>query len=342
MMLSATTLVFYGLAWLLFLSISTTTTTTTYAASQSSNNLYTILGVTQTATSREIKSAYRRKALDTHPDKNKAVSAEQAAEAFRQVVQAFEVLSDPERREYYDATGRTEEQDQQQGYGEYQQQQQHQQQAYHWHFHWHDQQQQQQQQQQQHAYHNMHLRDTWEAQNAQSRMMHITSLQQFRTLMLDDEQVRLERHFLLCFVKPGQMEAMALHEMVFPYPFAGMSEQQIWWEDILQTMYVSLTEHEAPLAEFFGLSLDDPQWNKPVFIYGKAGSTFETGSQFSRIQTTNRDEMESFVWEHLQVKIEFVNRHSHAVELFWMDGKCFLFWRFNNSQLSFPTNVIVA
>ena len=55
-------------------------------------DLYKILGLQKNASTKEIKSAYRRKAMDTHPDKRgKDVSAEEAAEAFRQVVHAFEV-----------------------------------------------------------------------------------------------------------------------------------------------------------------------------------------------------------------------------------------------------------
>jgi farnesyl diphosphate synthase len=50
--------------------------------------------VERSATTQEIKTAYRRKALDTHPDKNRHMPQEQAAESFRQVVHAFEILSD--------------------------------------------------------------------------------------------------------------------------------------------------------------------------------------------------------------------------------------------------------
>lgn len=68
-------------------------------------NLYTILGVSNTATTQQIKSAYRRKARDTHPDKNRNVSAENAAIEFQKVVHAFEILSDVTSRRRYDVRG---------------------------------------------------------------------------------------------------------------------------------------------------------------------------------------------------------------------------------------------
>ncbi|CAE7218607.1 hyou1 [Symbiodinium sp. CCMP2592] len=55
-------------------------------------NLYTALGVSVSAGEADIRSAYRRRALATHPDKGGS------AEAFRLVVKAFETLADPRRR----------------------------------------------------------------------------------------------------------------------------------------------------------------------------------------------------------------------------------------------------
>lgn len=63
---------------------------------------YEILGVSKTATDKEIKSAFRRLAKEYHPDLNKA---EDAAEKFKEVQEAYEVLSDENKRKMYDQYG---------------------------------------------------------------------------------------------------------------------------------------------------------------------------------------------------------------------------------------------
>jgi DnaJ family protein A protein 5 len=63
---------------------------------------YDLLGIARQATEDEIKKAYRRKALELHPDRNYG-DEEAATKTFAEVQAAYEVLSDPQERAWYDS-----------------------------------------------------------------------------------------------------------------------------------------------------------------------------------------------------------------------------------------------
>ncbi|MBI3325083.1 MAG: molecular chaperone DnaJ [Nitrospinae bacterium] len=64
---------------------------------------YAVLGIQRTATPEDVKKAYRRLALQYHPDRNPGDNA--AEEKFKEASEAYQVLSDPEKREVYDRYG---------------------------------------------------------------------------------------------------------------------------------------------------------------------------------------------------------------------------------------------
>ena len=272
-----------------------------------STDLYKILGLKQpNASIKEIKSAYRRKAIDTHPDKrSKDVSAEEAAEAFRQVVHAFEILSDENSRRRYDrgedvgsSTSSSSTTPSSSS-------------SHQWHF--------------QRQQWNVQLKDKLEVKQAQARVLHVVSIDQLRTIMLDDND-RLDRNLLICFFTP-KLEEMVNDKLVFPYPFAGMSPQHIWWEDLLQT--VSIRFHRSSdLSRYFNVPNGGDEMTEPLFMFlkrgTKLGDSFEYNDDSENIDkshvysTSNRDSFEKWMWSMIEVKVEFINQHSHPVELYWI------------------------
>ncbi|XP_041642255.1 dnaJ homolog subfamily B member 1b [Cheilinus undulatus] len=63
---------------------------------------YDVLGIKKGASEEDIKKAYRKQALRYHPDKNKSPGAE---EKFKEIAEAYDVLSDPKKKDIYDRFG---------------------------------------------------------------------------------------------------------------------------------------------------------------------------------------------------------------------------------------------
>jgi hypothetical protein len=265
-------------------------------------NLYKILGVDKTATTKEIKSAYRKKALATHPDKNKNVPPEQAAEAFHKVVNAFEILTDASSRKNYDRTGRAQQSRGGNGGGGGGGQQWQFKTRFTWNYGG--------------GYYRQPLKDKFEVKEAMSRVMHIVSLEQLKTVMLDDDDA-LERNLLMIFLTP-QLEKISDEELVFPYPFAAMSTQGIWWEDVMQTVKIRYYK-ENDVTKFFQIPHGDDltKSGAPIILFGKRGKQLSPDN-FVRLQTPNRHTFETWVWKRIEVSVNFVNKHDHPVEVFWI------------------------
>ena len=149
-----------------------------FVLSREEENLYNILGVRKSATIKEIKKAYRRRALESHPDKNLNVPPEEAAAEFQRVVHAFEILSDKNARRHYDRTGST---DTKNTHGPRRG-------GFQFHFKTSTQQPRKPQ-----GPRRIPLKDQYNVKKSMSRVLRVTSLKQLRAIMLKEEEVHVTK-----------------------------------------------------------------------------------------------------------------------------------------------------
>src|SRR6185436_18555281 len=71
----------------------------------SKRDYYEVLGLTKGATEDDIKKAYRKLAMKHHPDRNQGDESKKAEEKFKEAKEAYEMLSDGQKRAAYDQYG---------------------------------------------------------------------------------------------------------------------------------------------------------------------------------------------------------------------------------------------
>src|ERR1700760_2807218 len=71
----------------------------------SKRDYYEVLGLKKGASDDDIKKAYRKLAMKHHPDRNQGDGAKKAEEHFKEAKEAYEMLSDPQKRAAYDQYG---------------------------------------------------------------------------------------------------------------------------------------------------------------------------------------------------------------------------------------------
>ena len=69
------------------------------------SDYYDILGVSKGASAEELKKAYRKQALEWHPDRHQGADKEAAEKRFKEINEAYQVLSDPQKKSAYDQFG---------------------------------------------------------------------------------------------------------------------------------------------------------------------------------------------------------------------------------------------
>ena len=299
-----------------------------------SKNLYEVLGIQKTASKQEIKKAYRQKAKDTHPDRNPGVDAEVAANQFRDIAEAYEVLSDRSSRQAYDRTGKTKAQQQEeQRKHSYNNRQQRQQSGWSnfWSF------KKQQNQPNNVKYHryfgDWHIRRS--ILSSQSRVLTISGLTQLQDITLDDETGLTERYVLLAIYdsRIDNCEDLMNYYIMYPWPFAGYAREgdnSMWWEEIMITTKIDLaieTEESKQIEDFFNIHYNKQkqQQNCPTIAFFPRKSKleeFELWTPEKDLKSNGKleNDFRSFVWQRLKMTIKITNYTPWTLKQWWLDG----------------------
>jgi curved DNA-binding protein CbpA len=261
---------------------------------------YKVLGVAPTASIEEIKAAYRIKAKDTHPDKNLDLDPDAASDNFRSVVEAHDTLTNPQKRRLYDINRKR--------YATQASQQK----------------QQAAQKKAQRERHEKQRKKEMlvKARNVQRHVTRVTSLDELKLLVLDRNEQRLQKHLFMVFVANKKIEKMVDDDLLFPYPFAGKSENNnVRWQDVLQSVKVRYN-NASDLTQFFKVPSNQfaKNENKPFIVFGKKGDRLDQFKIFHPSKNNKYGDprlfLQHWVADFLKARVEFVNQHHSSVNIF--------------------------
>ena len=223
-------------------------------------------------------------------DKNPSSTA---ADEFRTVTEAFDVLGNPIERKQYDNKLRNEEQ---------RQRQQRQQEI----------KRKQQQDRERKEKERKHQNMIHKARKGQGRMIQISTYEEFEKTMLDSSKRVYNTHCLLMFVGNRGAEKKAEDELYFPYPFTGEDNHNPY-KSILKVAKIRFNQ-ETELTRLFGAHLTSKH---PHIIFGRKGDAV---NKFQTLRTTNNahDAFKKWVQSLLVIPTSIGNRHSLPVVLYIM------------------------
>ena len=232
---------------------------------------------------------------ESHPDKNPDMNPDEAADRFRKVVDAFEFLSDPRQKQQYDNRSRHQ---QQRGAKERTRRE--------------------REQKAQEALIRKHrARILGKARAAQKFVIRFSSFEELAEAMLDDKGV-YKTHFLCAFVGNRHIERYVDDELLFPYPFAGVGENDLEWKDVVQVFKVRYNS-QTSLTQAFRV----PQKATTAHIvFAKKGDPIGRYTIYRPTQSNDpRREVESWVRAQLKFSLTIINYHGSPVELYIVEGQ---------------------
>lgn len=309
-----------------------------------SNNLYNLLGIKQTATLNEIKKAYRLKAKETHPDKNILNNIEEINHKFHLISEAYEILSDVNKRKQYDKTGKTPKEIEEENFQKRNQQQN---QNYHNNpFYRYHQNSYTNYNHKSHQfydkninYHPIYFQIRKQVILCQQRVISVTGYNHFMNLVLDDEMSKiLLRYVILAIYNSSSTECTnnMNYRIMYPYPFAGFTrtnDQTMNWDEILITLKLDINielNHDQDKKEYqqeierllihFDLSYEDINNNCPIILFLSRNFLVNDYSVWNYETAQSKVEYRDWIWSKLKMHVKIINKTPWIIHHWWLDG----------------------